>query len=142
MTTFPPISQLLPHDDPMVLLDRLVDWSAQGATCLMTVRPNTRFVEGDRLSTYCLLEHMAQSIAACLGYEAYRGGEGPRVGMIIACRELVTHVDTVQVADALRLQAERESGSDTLSRFRCRVTRGEQAIAEATMTLFHAAGLR
>lgn len=141
MPEYPAIAELLPHADPMVLIDRLVDWTPEGATCQMVVRPNTRFVEGDRLPTPYLLEHMAQSVAACLGYEAFRGGRGPRVGMIISCRSFVAHEDATPVGDELRLEARREMGSEALSRFRCQSRRGDVLVAEATMTLFHGAAI-
>ncbi len=121
----------------MVLIDRLSSWGEGRATSNMKVRANTRFVEGDLLLTPFLLEHMAQTIAASMGYEAYRNGRGIRRGMIVGCREFVAHVDEVLVGDDLQIEVQRESGSEVVSRFVCRVTRDNCLVAEATMTLFH-----
>jgi predicted hotdog family 3-hydroxylacyl-ACP dehydratase len=136
---YPPVARLLPHSGPMVLIDRLLRWEEDRAAATLRVRANTRFVEGDTLQTPCLLEHMAQTIAASLGYEAFRDGRGLRRGMIVGCREFKAHVDGVRVGDDLLIEVERESGSEAMSRFGSRVTREADGIlvAEATMTLFH-----
>ena len=134
---YPEIEKLLPHSPPMVLLDRLERWADGEATASLRVRPNTRFVEAGRLPSYCLLEHMAQTVAACLGYEAYQEGEGVRPGMVVGCRTLDLHVDTTEVGATLRIDVTRTSATEGTSRFDCRVTRDATPVASATMTLFH-----
>ena len=134
---FPPIEELLPHEDPMVLIDRLEAWSNGGGQAIMRVRADTRFVEGRTLATPFLLEHMAQTIAACLGYEAYQDGRGVKQGMIINCKTFTAHVPATEVGDELTLEARREQTTDALSRYSCSVHRGSEPIADSTMTLFH-----
>ena len=138
MSGYPPISQLLPHGEPIRMLDQLVDWAPGHATCTMRVRETSPFVENGMLPSPFLLEPMAQNVAACLGYEAYREGRGTRVGMIVSCRDYRVHRHHTRVGDELELTAERESGSDALSRFACSVQRGGELVANATMTLIHA----
>ena len=86
MSEFPPIAHLMPHSEPMVLLDRVLDWSPGRIECATQVRENARLVEDGLLLAPFTIEHMAQAVAVCLGYEAYRGGRGVRVGMIVSCR--------------------------------------------------------
>jgi predicted hotdog family 3-hydroxylacyl-ACP dehydratase len=128
----------------MVLLDALTAWAPGRAECAMVVREQAPFVTGGVLHVPATLEHMAQAVAACLGYEAFRGGAGVRVGMIIACKRFEAHRPTLAVGDALRIRAERIRGNDTLSHFACEVRRVdprddavEEPIATATLTLFH-----
>jgi predicted hotdog family 3-hydroxylacyl-ACP dehydratase len=121
----------------MVLIDRLAYWEEDRAAATLRVRPNARFVDGESLETPCLLEHMAQAIAACLGYEAFRDGRGVRRGMVVGCREFISHIDQVHVGDDLVIEVERESGTEAISRFKSRVTRDRALVAEATMSLFH-----
>jgi len=137
MTRYPQISQLLSHGEAVRMLDELVAWQPGRAVCAMQVRPTTRFVEDRALPSYTLLEPMAQSIAACLGYEAYRSGANTRVGMIVSCRELRAHVEQTNVGDDLTITATRQAGTDSLSRFACEVRRGQELVADATMTLVH-----
>lgn len=155
MSEFPPIAQLLPHGEPMIQLERLVDWSPGRAECAVRVAPTSRFVADGMLETVHLLEHMAQTVAVCLGYEAYRGGEPARVGMIVACRELRACVPRIPVGSALRIRVARVRGNDSTSQFDCVVElmvevdvesrtsaaagneAGKGQVATATLTLVH-----
>jgi predicted hotdog family 3-hydroxylacyl-ACP dehydratase len=137
MSDFPPIAQLVPHGESMLELERLVDWGPGRAECAMRVSPTSRFVVEGALETVLLLEPMGQAVAACLGYEAYRSGEGVRIGMIVGCREFRAHVPRVAVGTALRIKVERHSGNAETSRFECEVDFEGRPIATATLTLVH-----
>jgi len=137
MSDFPPIAQLVPHGESMLELERLVDWAPGRAECTMRIAPTSRFVDAGALETVFLLEPMGQAVAACLGYEAYRSGEGVRIGMIVGCREFRAHVPRVAVGTALRIQVERRSGNAETSRFECEVDCDGRPIATATLTLVH-----
>lgn len=142
MSGYPPIAQLLPHGEAMIQLDRLVDWAPGRAECAVRVAAGSRFVVDGMLETVLLIEHMAQAVAVCLGYEAFRGGERTRVGMIVACRELQAFVPRIPVGCALRIRVARVRGNDATSQFDC-VVEGEreggsgETIATATLTLVH-----
>lgn len=135
--TFPKIAQLIPHAEPMVLLDEMIAWEKGSATCRFVVREHAPFVDDGVLAVPTTIEHMAQAVAACLGYEAFLGGEGVRVGMIIACRKLTVHAPRLMLDDVVTIHVARARGSETLSHFDCRVVLGEMPVATATLTLFH-----
>lgn len=142
-TPYPPISDLVPHRPPMLQLDALTDWAPGRATCRLTVRAHHLFVEGDRVDGVMCIEYMAQAVAACLGYAAYRGGEGPRVGMIVACRRFEVDAEWLRVGEVFDVFAEQTGGDDALSSFQTRMTRAEagerdgERVAAAVMTLVH-----
>lgn len=135
--SFPSIAQLVPHAEPMVLVDEMTEWVSGAATCTLVVRAHAPLVSDGSLLAPLLIEHMAQTVAACLGYEAFLGGEGARVGMIIACKKFSVHIPVVHVGDALTIRVRRVRGNETLSHFDCHVTRGEAPVATAVLTLFH-----
>lgn len=137
MSEFPPIAHLMPHREPMVLLERLLSWSPGHAECGMQVRARTRLVEDDVLRAPFTIEHMAQSVAVCLGYEAYLGGRGVRVGMIVSCRTFEAHIPSVSTGDELVVKADRQRGNANLSHFDCEVRRGDALFSTASLTLFH-----
>jgi predicted hotdog family 3-hydroxylacyl-ACP dehydratase len=103
----------------------------------MTVRDGARFVGDGTLLAPFTIEHMAQSVAVCLGYEAYRGGRGVRVGMIVSCREFRAHRAHAAVGDELRVHALRDRGNESVSHFQCEVFHGTWLFSSATLTLFH-----
>jgi predicted hotdog family 3-hydroxylacyl-ACP dehydratase len=128
----------------MVLLDEMADWAPGRAACRMVVREQAPFVVDGELGTSMTIEHMAQAVAACLGYEAFQGGVGVRVGMIIACKRFEALVPALDVGDELVIAVERIRGNETLSHFDCHVDRRAagsshfKRAASATLTLFHA----
>jgi len=121
----------------MVLLDQIVEWTPGRIECALRVQDGARFVDEGLLPVPLTIEHMAQAVAACLGYEAYRGGKGVRIGMIVACRTFKAYKPAASVGDDLRIRAERERGNETLSHFHCEVVHGADTLATATLTLFH-----
>jgi predicted hotdog family 3-hydroxylacyl-ACP dehydratase len=68
MSDFPPIAFVIPHQEPMVLLDRIVDWSPGRIECALRVQDGARFVADGLLLVPLTIEHMAQAVAAmCTG---------------------------------------------------------------------------
>ncbi|MFT7579361.1 MAG: putative hotdog family 3-hydroxylacyl-ACP dehydratase [Myxococcota bacterium] len=137
---YPAIADLVPHGPPMLMLDALVNWSPGLAECRLTVSAETPFVTDNAVGASLTLEFMAQAVAACLGYEAYQGGAGVRVGMIIGVRQMTMAVESIAVGTTLSVFAKRLRGNETLSRFEGEVI--DQAtrasLATASMTLYHA----
>lgn len=138
MSAFPAVSELVPHVAPMLVLDRLVEWEPGRARAEATVRASTSLAWRGHIRGSALLEYMAQAVAACLGYEAYQGGEGVRVGMVIACRSFEAHCARIECGERLTISVERVRGSDFVSHFDGEV-RGEddEVLATSTMTLVH-----
>lgn len=140
---YPPISDLVPHRPPMLQLDAMVDWAPGRCTCRLEIRAHHLFVEGGRVDGLMCIEYMAQAVAACLGYDAYRGGEGPRVGMIVACRRFEVDAEWLAVGDVFDVYAEQTGGDHALSSFETRMQRAEagdrsgERVAAAKMTLVH-----
>ena len=120
----------------MILLEQLLSWSPGHAECSMQVRSGTRLVEDGLLRAPFTIEHMAQSVAVCLGYEAYLGGRGVRVGMIVSCRAFQAHIPSVSTGDELVVKADRQRGNANLSHFDCEVRRGDTLFSTASLTLF------
>lgn len=137
MSDYPPIENLVPHGEAIRELEGLVEWAPGRAECRMRVAESSRLVAQGAMEAVLLIEPMAQAVAACLGYEAFRAGEGVRVGMIVACRAFRAEVPRVPVGTALRIRVERVQGNDSTSHFDCVVLREAETIATATLTLVH-----
>lgn len=122
----------------MVWLDALVDWKPGEACCTVRIEEGRPFVTSDGLPTVVLLEHMAQAVAVCLGYGALLSGESVRVGMVIACRVFDLHRPSTPLGAALQVAARREREVDEVSNYACEVLDGEELVASARLTLYHA----
>lgn len=78
------IRALLPQQPPMVMVDRLISADEKSATTALLIRDDNIFVTEGRLNAYALIEVMAQTAAAHLGYvdKCLRGLDDVRIGYI------------------------------------------------------------
>ncbi len=138
--TYPTFSELVPHSGRMVLLDEMLEWEPGKATCRLELRDGAPFVDDGAVDAIVSIEYMAQAVAACLGYEAFVGGDGVRVGMIIASKRFDVHEPTWHVGDVFDVVVERVRGNESLSHFDAEVRRAGSGTvaASALLTLFHA----
>ena len=63
-----PLSELLPQKPPFVMIDRLVSCDDVFSVTELEVRPDNIFVSDGRLSAAGLVENIAQTCAARIGY--------------------------------------------------------------------------
>lgn len=139
MSRFPPVADLVPHSPPTLALDELLRWEPGRAWLAVTVRPDTPMVRDGQLASVAVLEFLAQGVAACLGYEAFRTGGGVRVGMVVAVRRMVVHRPSLAVGERLELEVAAVRTSDQVSTFQT-VARDAMGapVVTAAMTLLHA----
>lgn len=91
MTELAPILSLIPQRPPFVMVSRLVDFSPTGATTVFDVPQQGQLLSATHLTETGIMEHMAQSCAAYIGY---RNRTQPvKIGVIgaISNFELITH---------------------------------------------------
>jgi predicted hotdog family 3-hydroxylacyl-ACP dehydratase len=138
MTRYPPVEDLVPHAPPALALDELVDYHDGIAHTRLLVRDDGLLVQDGHVDTVVAIEWMAQTVAACLGYEAFLGGVGVRVGMVVASRQFTIVRPRIDVGERLDVRAKRVRGTDDISSFEGEVRdeRGE-LVASALMTLVH-----
>lgn len=122
----------------MVVLDRMLEWQPGEARCELTLNNASTFVRDGAVDALVSIEYLAQSVAACLGYEAYQAGDGVRVGMVIASRSLELNTQQFHTGETLRTHVERIRGNQQLSHFGGILTRDEQIVATANLTIYHA----
>ena len=81
-----PVTELLPQRPPFVMIDCLTDFSETTTETRLTVRDDNVLVQDGRLSVYGLVENIAQTCAARLGYASYILHKPVRIGFIGAVR--------------------------------------------------------
>ena len=89
-----PIQTLIPQRPPMVMVDALHHCDRLHTRTTYTVATNGLFVSNGHLSAVGLIENMAQTIAARMGYLSLYGPSATgtvRVGVIGAIRNLTVH---------------------------------------------------
>lgn len=82
------INKLIPHREPMVMVDALVYYSNLKAISEFTIQGINIFVEDGGFSETGLIEHMAQTAALYTGYKFYLQKFPVKEGFIGAVRSL------------------------------------------------------
>ena len=100
-----PMSELLPQREPFVMVSRLVQFDPVVSTTQLDITSDNIFVEGGTLIAAGVIENIAQTCAARIGYINRQSSEGVRLGFIGAIRNL----------DILRLPKVGETLSTTIT---------------------------
>ena len=86
ITISAPLEKILPQKNPFILISELNDYSETTAGTTFSVAENHLLVENGTLTEAGLLENMAQTAAAQLGYKALLNGIVAPLGFIAAVR--------------------------------------------------------
>lgn len=84
-----PILDLIPQRPPFVMVDGLVCCSDTDATTRFAIRQDNLFLEGGKLLSAGIIENMAQSCAARIGYIISQSDGPVRTGFLCDIRDLV-----------------------------------------------------
>lgn len=133
------IEQVVPHDAPMILIEQLVEYSDESATCSVTITPQSPFyneqIEG--VPSFIGIEYMAQSIAAYAGALANDINEAVRIGFLIGTRKYKTHEARFCKNSKLTIYVHKlyqdESG---LSVFECQISENKKILCDAKINVF------
>lgn len=83
-----PLNELLPQRPPFVMIDKLVSCDDVYAVTELTIRKDNIFVEDERLTSSGLIENIAQTCAARIGYLNLKAGGTVKIGVIGAISNL------------------------------------------------------
>lgn len=80
-------ADVLPHEPPMRLLDRLTRRHGECLWAAVDIGPDAAFYAPPHgVPAWVGLEYLSQTAAASFGVRARAAGERPRAGMLVACR--------------------------------------------------------
>lgn len=77
------VEQLLPHREPMLMIESLVRVESDSATATKTFSSGDYGLEGRYVLEPVLIECLAQTVAALQGYHARKSGKEPSEGMLV-----------------------------------------------------------
>jgi predicted hotdog family 3-hydroxylacyl-ACP dehydratase len=134
-----PIEVVLPHDHPMILIDKLISYSEITACSLVSIHPKANFYNAQRHSvpSYVGLEYMAQTIAAYANAIKLECGGSVALGFLVSARTYKAKVSEFKVGAELLTSVERlfkeENG---LSVFECSISQNNELLVEAKINVF------
>lgn len=130
-----PIRELLPQQEPFVMVDSLIYFDEKKTCTRFTIRQTNLFVEADCLNACALAENIAQSCAARLGYvNKYILKRSIQIGFIGAIRAMKVF-DTPKVGDVLDTTIEVVEQIMDLTLVTATIKVGEKTLATAEMKI-------
>ena len=134
------VLELLPQRPPFVMVDHMTGYGETQSSCSLTVRPDNVFFEDGCLASAGLIEHIAQTCAARLGYynkyvlkaDVRLGfiGEVKNLSIVRLPREGETIETTVTVVqeifDVTLVSAEVRVGQEVIATTSLKIAQGEQ----------------
>jgi len=136
---FPPVTELLPHRDAMLLIDRVL---ASTETCTVVeaaLSPTGWYADADgNVPAWIGLELMAQAIAAHASLVAIAAGKPPRRGVLLGTRAYAASVPAFPAGDGLTITARAffHDAASGLAAYRCSIAHAEQRLAEAEIKVY------
>lgn len=133
------VLELLPQRPPFVMVDHLTDYSDTQSACCLTVRADNVFFENGCLTAPGLIEHIAQTCAARLGYyNCYVQKTGVRLGFIGEVKDLnilrlpregemieTTIIVVQEIFDVTLVSAEVRVGAEVIATTLLKIAQGE-----------------
>ena len=116
-----PVRELLPHDPPMVLLDRVLSYTESELVAEVNIRPDSILCEADGVPGWVGIEYMAQAVAAHAGYQGRLAGEPPRIGYLLGTRSYKSSLSVFPVGKTLTVTIESLFVEMALGAFACRI---------------------
>ena len=134
-----PVSDFVPHSDPMVLLNRIVDFTDNQLIAEVDISSQSRFfdtaIEG--IESWVSVEYMAQAVAALAGVRSRLKGETVKLGFLLGTRKMELLQPIMSEGKTYSIEVEELFMDDSgLGAFRCLVKLGQTTIAQAKLNVF------
>lgn len=135
----PEIFDLIPHREPMLLINRILDLSARRAETLVKIDTDTPFATTLGVPSWIGLEYMGQTSALIAGFQEREGLSEPQLGFLMGSRKYHSAADHFVLHQDLRIICEEGAlvGS-SLANFNCTIHQvsSDQLIASASLSVF------
>lgn len=130
---FPPPDECLPHRDPMLLVDGIVEMGDGWGICRGTVPANAPFVRADWVPALASIEVAAQSLGYVEAAAHFEAGP-PKMGMLVGVTNARLSTSGFAVGAQLQAHVQRTAWVPPMARAEARITSGNHEIATCTLT--------
>jgi len=136
--TLPSLAELVPHDAPMILIDKLVDVDRHTVHCQVFITENSPFfdVNSRTVGAWVGIEYMAQSVSAWSGYQCFLKNEVSPIGFLLGTRRYLSESNAFHEGNVLDIYAEKLMESDGMGAFSCSIKCNNKLLASAQLNVF------
>lgn len=129
-----PLKELIPQRPPFVMIDRLMSSDEIFSVTELEVRNNNIFVDNERLTPSGLIENIAQTCAARIGYINLSSGQPVKIGVIGSISNL-TISRTPKVGEKLTTTIQLLESVFNVTMVLASIKIGEEEIVTANMKI-------
>ena len=136
MTLQWPVTSLLPHSGPMVLISEPANFGDSGAEAAVRIGEDSLFFRpGHGVPSWVGAEYMAQTIALYAGIGRRRAGKDIQIGLLIGCRRYEVESDFFRLGSQIRVHVDEVWRDSQMAVFECAIE-DEVRLAEAQLNVF------
>lgn len=138
MSNFPDVTTLVPHDAPMILLDKLIHVDEHSVHCQVFITPNSPFfdAQSETIGAWVGIEYMAQSISAWSGYQSFLKSESSPIGFLLGSRRYSSSTPLFNNGDILDVYAEKLLENEGMGVFSCSIKCADKELASGQLNVF------
>jgi predicted hotdog family 3-hydroxylacyl-ACP dehydratase len=101
------MTQILPHEGEMLLLDELIEQHDEGIVTALTIRTDSVLCDGvSGVPAWVGMEYMAQTACAYSGVNQVRAGERASISLLLGTRSYRAHVPVFPLGARLKVSAQ------------------------------------
>ena len=136
--SLPTVEQALPHESPMILLDRLVQKTETGLISEVIIREGIPFFDDGVVSAFVGVEYMAQTVAAFSGVESIGNGGQAEIGFLLGIKGFTSKCRLFSNGQILQVAVNHDWGDKQLMHFIGVITDSEtkEVLQEAQLSAF------
>lgn len=135
---FPLVADLLPHNEPMILLDKLIFADNEKTHCQVYISENSPFYdEGlQSVGAWVGIEYMAQAIAAWSGYRSSLKNEVPQIGFLLGTRRYSSEVVSFKKGQCLDIYTDKLLENEGMGAVACSIACEGETVVTAQLNVF------
>lgn len=139
--TYPDVRLLLPHAEPMMLLDSVISLTNDSICTKVIIQPDSLFYETtpdyEGVGAWVGIEYMAQTMGAYAGYTALKNGGVVKIGFLVGSRHYHCHKTFFASGAILHISAKCIMQADNgISAFECCIHENNELIATAVINAY------
>ncbi len=128
--SYPPIEHLLPHSNPMILLDRVIEHASHSIVCEVTITTQSFLYDeaSQSVPAQVGIEYMAQTVAALGGIEATQAGDKPPIGFLLGARRYQHALGPFLCGQCYQVVAKELMRDDNMAVYQCQIIDDQQQL--------------
>jgi predicted hotdog family 3-hydroxylacyl-ACP dehydratase len=131
-----PIAALLPHQPPMLLLDKVVAYDDTTLIASVAITESSLFLAPEGVPGYVGIEYMAQACGAFAGAQALDTGQPVKIGFLLGTRLCRVLMPWFRIGDHLTVTATMIFHDEEMAAFDCKIEIDGKLAADAQLKVY------